>query len=721
MTETTNVQSIGYLPPQISSHYITFENGQKVLLFLNYFKIDDVSLILISPRNFEYSNLSFTIFSSNIFPCYRTSKKLIVSIEQFKSIVSFNILLFCDLYQNNSARAHSKQARTIESFISPNQLDQVNILTAPGNQDIDLKLVQQYLDCKLKFINRQYRSNSLVYMDSPYKLYNVLYCFDRNTLLIDYFKYLLENQIYKELSEIQQHYQVMNLDTTLLNFFGNKDQPNSMNSVQAIRKKFNSQTKDQQFYLLQQMKHINQMHQQADYQNQMCPDCQGNSKCSFLVSKSQQIFLAGQSELYAYPIPIQFVNMIGRLFSQLVCQMMHYAKTQNANYKLCRLASIDRIEEAISCPSSNLERNYQNLEMLGDSVIKYLTSAMLFEDSGLNNESLLSSLRIKLITNKHLSDVYIPLQIRSMNAKIHYKKIRNHMTTTINDEDDFKLSRKQQADIYEAICGACYIRNYEFLDVIKFFKLTNFGFHGISQRFYTGNSLIKFPDFYDTQIYPLKQYKEIRPFIQKSIYNQSLDNFQQFLGYRLSRLNEAMTVEDYERLEFFGDAILELLVVVNVHKECEKYYYSHEQQQMCREGKLQQKLLLCPGMMHIAKISLLDNGFMGTMALYYGYHQYAIGLCQDTQNEIEKVLDSLRQEDFNQFYIINQYSNQIPKIMSDLWESVAACIMIEYGWEGVVKIYGELYKPFIQYVVQNIYTIYDYHQEINRNIQIEKN
>lgn len=33
--------------------------------------------------------------------------------------------------------------------------------------------------------------------------------------------------------------------------------------------------------------------------------------------------------------------------------------------------------------------------------------------------------------------------------------------------------------------------------------------------------------------------------------------------------------------------------------------------------------------------------------------------------------------------------------MSDLWESVAACIMIEYGWEGVVKIYGEMYKPFI--------------------------
>ncbi|CAD8101693.1 unnamed protein product [Paramecium sonneborni] len=665
--------------------------------------------------------IGFTIFSSKITPSFRESKKQLVSIEQFKSIVSFNILLFCDLYQNNSAKAYSKQARTIESFISPNQQVQVNILTVPGDQAIDFQQVEQYLDCKFNQIKKPYRSNSLVYTDSPYKLYNVLYAFDKRTLLCDYFKFMIDNQIYNELSEIQQHYQVTNLQTTLFNFFQNKDQPNSMNSVQVIRKKLNSQTKEQYFYLLQQMKHINQMHPQADYSNQMCPDCQSDSRCSFLVSKSQNIFLAGQSELFAYPIRIEFVNLIGRLFSQLICQMMHYARTQNANYKLCNLASIDRIEEAISCPSFNLERNYQNLEMLGDSVIKYLTSAMLFEETFLNNESLLSSLRIKLITNKHLSDVYIPLQIRSMNSKIHYKKIRNHMTTTINDVDDFILSRKQQADIYEAICGACYIRDYEFSDVIKFFKLTNFGFHGNFQKFYRGNSLIKFPDSYNNQIYPLKQQKEIRPFVQKSIYNQPLQNFEQFLGCKLTRLNEAMTVEDYERLEFLGDAILELLIVVNVHKECEKFYHSHEQQQMCREGKLQQKQLLCPGMMHIAKISLLDNGFMGTMALYYGYHQYAIGLCNDTQNEIEKVLDSLRNEEFNEFQIINQYSTQIPKIMSDLWESVAACIMIECGWEGVVQIYGEMYKPFIQYVVKNIYTIYDYHQEINRNIQIEKN
>lgn len=59
--------------------------------------------------------------------------------------------------------------------------------------------------------------------------------------------------------------------------------------------------------------------------------------------------------------------------------------------------------------------------------------------------------------------------------------------------------------------------------------------------------------------------------------------------------------------------------------------------------------------------------------------------------------------------------------MSDLWESVAACILIEHGWEGVVRIYGEIYKPYILYLVDNISLIYDYYQEVNRNIQIEKN
>lgn len=40
--------------------------------------------------------------------------------------------------------------------------------------------------------------------------------------------------------------------------------------------------------------------------------------------------------------------------------------------------------------------------------------------------------------------------------------------------------------------------------------------------------------------------------------------------------------------------------------------------------------------------------------------------------------------------------------MSDLWESVAACILIEKGWAGLIETYGEMYKPFLRFVTENL-------------------
>ena len=39
--EINQVQSIGYLPPQLSSPYTLLAEGKKVLLYLNIFEIDD--------------------------------------------------------------------------------------------------------------------------------------------------------------------------------------------------------------------------------------------------------------------------------------------------------------------------------------------------------------------------------------------------------------------------------------------------------------------------------------------------------------------------------------------------------------------------------------------------------------------------------------------------------------------------------------------------------
>lgn len=52
------------------------------------------------------------------------------------------------------------------------------------------------------------------------------------------------------------------------------------------------------------------------------------------------------------------------------------------------------------------------------------------------------------------------------------------------------------ADIYEAIAGAVYLKNYEFNDVIKFLKLSGNSFHENipNHRLYFGNSKLTFED-----------------------------------------------------------------------------------------------------------------------------------------------------------------------------------------------------------------------------------
>nr|CDL68759.1 Dicer-like protein [Paramecium biaurelia] len=718
MADTLTVQFFGYMAPQLSSHYTTFDDNQNVLIYLNYFEIDNQMLILLSPCPIEYSQQSFIAFSSTIRPRYRISQKLMISIDQFKSIVSFNILLFGDLYLTNKTQSQPFNARNFQTFITPNPLPQINILVVPGVYSIHFDQIYEFLESKLTQKNEQIQPQSkfdfLVYTTNPYRVCNIQYQFDKTTQLIDYFFYLIDNQIYQDINEIQQIFMQDTIKGTLLDFLQGKNQQPSAYFIQSIRKNFNCNAQDTKFYLLQQIKSLNSIHQNADFAKIFCQNCEDENKCTLLSSNIPQIYFAGQSSLFKYPLSVKFMDLVCRTFSQLICQLFLIANAQNATYLINRLANIDRIEEAISCPSFNPQRNYQNLEMLGDVVIKYLTSAMLFEDPKYKTENVLSSARVCLITNKHLSVIYGQLKLNTMNFKINSKKFLNHMMMIINEQEDQKLSQKQQADIYEALCGACYIKNYEFKDLMDFFKLTNFQFKGKIPQFYKGNPLIDFSinsqDRDTDNDYPLKKQIQKRPFSETLKFNQPFEEFIDYLGCPLNNIAEAMTVDQFERLEFFGDAILELLLIVNVHKECEKVYYNQKQQQLCREGKITQKLLLCPGMLHTAKISLLDSGFMGTMAIYHNFHQYARNLSRETQNDIKKALTLLREDQFTDFRRINQYSSQIPKIMSDLWESVAACILVEYGWEMVIKIYGEMYKPYIKYFVDNISLIYDFCQ-----------
>lgn len=60
-------------------------------------------------------------------------------------------------------------------------------------------------------------------------------------------------------------------------------------------------------------------------------------------------------------------------------------------------------EEALVTSSSNFKSNYENLELLGDSVLKYVVTVDIFKHYELLDEGEMTSLRSRLIMNTFLA------------------------------------------------------------------------------------------------------------------------------------------------------------------------------------------------------------------------------------------------------------------------------------------------------------------------------
>jgi hypothetical protein len=43
--------------------------------------------------------------------------------------------------------------------------------------------------------------------------------------------------------------------------------------------------------------------------------------------------------------------------------------------------------------------------------------------------------------------------------------------------------------------------------------------------------------------------------------------------------------------------------------------------------------------------------------------------------------------------------------MADLWESLAAAILCDGGWGALMATYGKMYKPFVKFACEHIYSI----------------
>lgn len=207
------------------------------------------------------------------------------------------------------------------------------------------------------------------------------------------------------------------------------------------------------------------------------------------------------------------------------------------------------VATAIMCPSAQWLTNYQRYEFIGDAVLKFTMSCLLFTDHPHWHEGYLSEARSQLVSNNSLAHAAIRV---GLDAYIITEPLRARRQSPLH-LSDIQPSRGQKrevpvkvlADVTEALIGAAFVDG------------------GLQAARSCMHAVL--PDF------PLED-PSFDASYPDSVSIGSIDTAESLIGRRFDRkalLLEALThpacerdvqTESYQRLEFLGDAVLDMLV-----------------------------------------------------------------------------------------------------------------------------------------------------------------
>ncbi|KAJ2229039.1 Dicer-like protein 1 [Coemansia sp. RSA 1286] len=112
----------------------------------------------------------------------------------------------------------------------------------------------------------------------------------------------------------------------------------------------------------------------------------------------------------AEPINISDVYSLS-IIPAFMIRLEHVVKAASVKQRLRLTANVETVRQAITATTANMDVSYERLETLGDSVLKFITSVMLFVCYPSDHEGLLTSRRSKLVSNAHLFSVSKKLQL----------------------------------------------------------------------------------------------------------------------------------------------------------------------------------------------------------------------------------------------------------------------------------------------------------------------
>ncbi|XP_054796958.1 endoribonuclease Dicer homolog 2-like isoform X1 [Prosopis cineraria] len=348
--------------------------------------------------------------------------------------------------------------------------------------------------------------------------------------------------------------------------------------------------------------------------------------------------------------------------------------------KMCMQNDIptDKILEAITTKECQESFDYDLLETLGDSFLKYITCQHLYQTYPFDPEGPLTEKKNKMISNASLSRLgcnsKLPGFIRSrpFDPKKWIIPGDRSRNVTLKEElvsDMTKMyvggNRKMKyeiiADVVEALIGAFLSTGGE-KAALKFMDWI-----GIKVEF---------------EITPNKRLLNIDP--ERLVNVRFLESLLNYSFNDRSLLVEALTHSSYiqpeiptcyQRLEFLGDSVLDFLITEHLYN---KY-----------PG-------LSPGLLTDMRSASVNNDCYPQFAIKAGLHKHIIHSSQELEKNIVKAINKFEESSTKPTFGWDA-ETYFPKVLADIIESLAGAIMVDSGFNKdiVFKSIIPLLEPLV--------------------------
>lgn len=386
--------------------------------------------------------------------------------------------------------------------------------------------------------------------------------------------------------------------------------------------------------------------------------------------------------------------MVGLLISAILDRMAATMVADALRKTVLRdvgMQDLSHVLTAITTPLAQASTDYQLYEFYGDAVLKFTASCQLFFRQPDWREGLLSENRDKIINNKYLAQAALDhgLDRFILNNRFTPRKWDAPYTSKKLEQAPEKqriLSLKVLADVVEAIIGAAYLEG----GVQKAQACLHCLVPGIDIEFESRLNRGRIHNHVDT------------------------DRIATLIGYTFqdaSLITEALThpscehdqvTQSYQRLEYLGDAVLDMLVVSELAKQSHRGTQTSSFHEKLNHRDLG-KGILAQGKMTMIKHSLVNANLLAFFCMelatpdatspegfrFLWDDMYVIGPC------VSLVRDtclprhvSLRLEILKALNTSPQYPWELlarlhaDKFLSDIVESVLGAIFLDAGLEA---------------------------------------